>query len=558
MKCLDSSDVRRTVFSPPLAVGLIVGAVCFLGALTPSLIPRSALVQGALAGVCGAIGYGLGAAGMWGWRFFGLPRLRSWAVVVCWRVAVAVAAVVVMVALERVTDWQNAVRAAVGMEPAETARPFLVAAVGGGVALCLVGAGRVVRSVARTVTRVLERVVPRRLARALALVVTAVLLWTVANGVLLRGALRGMDASYRQVDARIDPDTPVPQNPSKTGSANSLLDWDGLGRTGRDFIAGRPNRGDILSLTGEPALEPLRIYAGLNSADTPEDRAQLAFDEMRRVGAFQRQYLLIAIPTGTGWIDPAGLAPVEFLTRGDIATVAVQYSYLPSWLTLTVDTGYGAETAQAVFSRVYGHWRSLPRDTRPQLLLFGLSLGSVNAASALDLYEVIADPFAGALWAGPPFANPAWRQLVATRLPESPVWFPRHRGNTVVRFMGGSATPTPEPFTPGTMRVVYLQYPSDPIVFFTGDTWWRRSDLLRGPHPPGVSPKFRWFPVVTYLQLAFDMMIATTVPPGRGHVYSPDDYLDAWMAVVNPPDWNPDRIQALQEWLKAPPPPEGQ
>jgi hypothetical protein len=51
---------------------------------------------------------------------------------------------------------------------------------------------------------------------------------------------------------------------------------------------------------------------------------------------------------------------LEYLLRGDVATVSVQYSYLASWLALLADPAYGIETARAVFARVYDHWRSLP------------------------------------------------------------------------------------------------------------------------------------------------------------------------------------------------------
>jgi uncharacterized membrane protein len=82
--------------------------------------------------------------------------------------------------------------------------------------------------------------------------------------------------------------------------------------------------------------------------------------ELKRVRAFDRAVLVIATPTGTGWVDPAGMAPLEILHRGDVASVSVQYSYLPSWLSLLVEPDYGADTARAVFRVVYDYWRSCP------------------------------------------------------------------------------------------------------------------------------------------------------------------------------------------------------
>jgi uncharacterized membrane protein len=33
------------------------------------------------------------------------------------------------------------------------------------------------------------------------------------------------------------------------------------------------------------------------------------------------------------------------------------------------------------------------------------------------------------------------------------------------------------------------------------------------------------------------MMFAAAVPPGRGHNYAVEDYIEAWSAVTTPPNW---------------------
>ena len=40
--------------------------------------------------------------------------------------------------------------------------------------------------------------------------------------------------------------------------------------------------------------------------------------------------------------------------------------------------------------------------------------------------------------------------------------------------------------------------------------------------------------MVTGLQLLADMALATTSPMGYGHVYAPEHYIDAWMAITDP------------------------
>ena len=58
------------------------------------------------------------------------------------------------------------------------------------------------------------------------------------------------------------------------------------------------------------------------------------------------------------------------------------------------------------------------------------------------------------------------------------------------------------------MRIVYLQYASDPITFFSPSALLAQARLdERRRVGPDVSPELRWYPVVTFLQLVLDMAI---------------------------------------------------
>ncbi|MCC3263125.1 alpha/beta-hydrolase family protein, partial [Paenibacillus polymyxa] len=72
----------------------------------------------------------------------------------------------------------------------------------------------------------------------------------------------------------------------------------------------------------------------------------------------------------------------------------------------------------------------------------------------------------------------------------------------------------------GPMRVVYLQYASDPVTFFDYRDLYRPPAWMSAPMGPDVSPELRWYPVVTMLQLALDMAVGTATPMGYGHVYA--------------------------------------
>jgi uncharacterized membrane protein len=92
--------------------------------------------------------------------------------------------------------------------------------------------------------------------------------------------------------------------------------------------------------------------------------------------------------------------------------------------------------------------------------------------------------------------------------------------------------------------VVYLQYPSDPI------TWWsprlivRRPDWLAERRGADVLPSTRWYPFVTFWQVSADMAFANGVPAGHGHNFGASP-VPAWAQIAPPDGWTPDRTAAL-------------
>ena len=75
----------------------------------------------------------------------------------------------------------------------------------------------------------------------------------------------------------------------------------------------------------------------------------------RRAGSFQRKYLVVVTTTG-GACRPGAGRLFEYLTGGDCATVAIQYSYLPSWISYLVDQAKALAAGRALFDAVYGAW----------------------------------------------------------------------------------------------------------------------------------------------------------------------------------------------------------
>jgi uncharacterized membrane protein len=544
-----SARIIRHQMQSLSGVGLVLGALFFAASLTPTLIPRSYLTQGALAGACFAIGYAAGVLWRWLWHYLELPepspRIRTTA-----NALVAVSSLlVVIVFLWRSAEWQNSIRAVMKMEPVDTAHPLKTCAIALITFFALLILARLFKLVMYFVSAQIRRFIPRKIANAVGLLVAALLFWSIANNFLVRTAFRSLDYSFREFDALIEPERPQPTAPGKTGSAASLVKWDELGRAGREFVASGPTAAQINAFTGRPARDPIRVYVGLRGADAPRERAKLALEELKRQGGFDRSALIVITPTGTGWVDPAAMAPIEYLLDGDVASVAVQYSYLNSPLSLLFQPEYGAAAARALFAAIYGYWTTLPRDKRPKLYLHGLSLGAMNSEKSAELFETIGDPIDGALWSGPPFESRIWRSITDNRNEESPEWLPEFRDGRFVRFMNQNGPTVPADAPWGPMRVVYLQYASDPIVLFNYRDAYQRPAWMSAPRGPDVSPELQWYPVVTMLQLALDMAVATSTPMGFGHVYAPEHYVDAWVAVTNVHHWSPDALAKLRHHL---------
>jgi uncharacterized membrane protein len=533
---------RRALVEP---AGLVLGAVFFATALTPSLVPRDPAMQGALGGVLAAIGYEIGGLATWLWRFLELPepgpRLRPRL-----RAAGLVAALgIAGYGLASAARWQDATRRVFDLPPVDGAHPATIAGVALVVFALLWVVFRLFALLRRRIDRMVARAAPPRIARALGFALALLLVWALVDGVLVRRLFEAADASFEAADLFVAPDVPRPEAPLRTGSAASLVDWTEMGRWGRSFVATAPTRAEIAAFAGPAALEPVRVYVGRRSAETDAERADLALAELIRAGGFERSTLVVASPVGTGWMDPGAHDTLDFMLGGDVATVGVQYSYLTSVLALLAHPAYGVDQTRAVFERVYAHWRALPAGERPRLFVHGLSQGAFNSQATLPLLDMLGDPIDGAMWAGSPFFAPYWRYVRENRVAGSPAWRPRFGNGSLARTLNqfGGLDGDVAPW--GPIRLVFLNYGSDPIVVFNPASAWAPPDWMAAPRAPDVAPELGWFPLVTTFQLGLDSAISLDVA-GFGHAYVARDYIDAWAAVLDPPGWSPERRAELR------------
>ena len=520
------------------APGILAAAAFFGLSMTPSMVPRAPELQGVLGGVVAGIGYMLWvgvAAGVF-WLGQRTPSTLSRPVQV---LIFGASGVLVGLCLWTGMDWQNSIHEAWGLPLLEGSAPVRVALLAGTVfgVLLLVGKGFLI--LAERWQRRSQRILPPRLSRAIGIIAALMIFAALIDGVALRGVLRTVDTSARLADALIPADVDPPTSALVSGGPGSPLDWQEMGRWGRSFVASGPSAEEISAFWNAPSQDPIRIYVGLNAADTPETRAQLAFDELIRLGGFDRSVLVIAMPTGSGWLDPGGMDTLDYITRGDVAAVSVQYSYLPSPVSVVVDPAQGIAEAQALFDIVYRHWTTLPVDGRPKLYLHGLSLGAFLSQETVPLLDLYADPIAGALWTGSPYLSEFWQMVQTRRQPDSPAWRPRLGNGSLIRTMNQNGGLDLFDADWGPMRFVFLQYGSDPIVFFDWSLAWSRPDWLAGDRAPDLSPQMRWIPLVTLFQVGLDMAVALGTL-GYGHDYIARHYIPAWAATLDPYGWSPE------------------
>ncbi|MFD8723227.1 alpha/beta hydrolase [Streptomyces sp. NPDC059629] len=531
----------RVVRRRPCPGGMAVAVLCYCLSLTPSLLPRSWWLQGLAAGVSAVFGYAVGAVLQTFARF-----LLRWAGVRIpphvRRVTGAALGVLGIAAIVTVTAWsvrwEGQVRRAVTLPPQvvwwQWALVPLVAALVGALLLLV---ARTVRLGTRIVARAFDALIPRPVAYATGVVLVAFVIVGVVQGFLLNAALDAIESGASLADKGTGEGVHQPGLRTLSGSPASAAHWDTLGAQGRTFVGTATTRADITAFTGRPAEDPVRVYVGLRSAATLDERAALAVRELERTGGFSRRILAVMGTTGTGWINGQGSKPLEYMWGGDTAEVAMQYSYLPSWVSaLTEDEA--ADTGRALFEAVYDKWRTLPAGSRPRLLVYGESLGSFSMESALDgSLARLTKETDGALFVGPTYDNPLWKTLTARRRPGSPEWRPVVDDGANVRFAqvpkdyAIPAAPWGEP------RAVYLQNGSDPVVWWSPGLALHRPDWLDRPRARDVSPAMRWYPLLTFWQVACDLAGADSVPDGFGHRYGTMP-TTAWAQITRPPGWS--------------------
>ena len=531
--------------------GTAVGLVFLWLSMTPSLLPRGPLFQGLVSGSGGAIGYALGVFAVWLVRFMRSKDSSPKPPKIAWVVLVIIGVVGQVAMIVWFHVWQDHVRDVMGV-PRLKWHDYPLAAVLAIVSLfVLVEIGQLIGRLIRFLVRQLNRVAPRRVSAVVAVLLVIALFIAILNGVVLRFGMRVLNNTFESVNNEMSPDNLPPASTLRSGGPRSFVKWAELGQQGRNFVDSGPTVAELSKFNGAPGIEPIRAYAGLESADGIKATADLAARELERMGGLERRVVAVATTTGTGWINEAEAEAMEYMFNGDTAIVSMQYSFLPSWLSFLVDKENARQAGQALFEAVSARVRALPEGKRPKLVVFGESLGSFGGeAPFLSVNNIVARTD-GALFSGPTFNNTMWLAATENRDKGSPEWLPIYQDGQNVRF---TAQPQnlARPAAPwGNPRIVYLQHASDPIAWWNPDLLFSEPDWLKEPAGADRPSDMFWFPVVTFLQVSADMAVAVDVPDGHGHRYV-KDVVNAWAAVLQPPGWTPEKTERLREVVKAP------
>ena len=522
------------------------GAVVFAClSLTPSLLPRGGFIQGLVSGITAAIGYGLGVLVAWLWRAYAdrdarVPKPSSW------RAFLIIAGVLLVFFFALGQYWQHQIRALMGVTEYNIALVVLSPFVAVFFFALFLAVSRGIRRAYHWVADLLARHVGRRAASATGWVLVTATVYLIVSGVLLDGLVSAMDEVFSVNNTITQEGVVQPTSGLRSGGPGSKVAWSSLGREGRTFAGTGPTASDIEAIVHHPAKEPIRAYAGLDSADDTEQRAALAVDDLERAGGFQRANLLVVTTTGSGWVDPALVAPFEYLSGGDAASVAIQYSYLPSWLSFLVDQSKAREAGRALFDAVYDRWSKLPPDQRPKLYVSGESLGTFGGETAFSGEYDLRNRTAGTVFAGPPNFNTLFREFSDHRDAGTPEIQPVYKNGRTVRFASDAAASIPPEGQPwdGT-RVIYLMHPSDPIVWWSPHLVFTEPDWIRETAGKDVLQGMFWMPFVTFWQVTADLPFSTGVPAGHGHKYT-TEYVDGWYAVMRATGFTPADLAALR------------
>jgi uncharacterized membrane protein len=360
-------------------------------------------------------------------------------------------------------------------------------------------------------------------------------LWRLAGRLTSLGLLgTGVALGLHRVNTRIEEgagklepaNAEPPTSPHVSGGPDSLVSWETLSREGRRHVKTAVPREQIEEVMQEPAVDPIRVYVGLDSAPTEAERVRLAIAELQRAGAFDRELLIVVSPTGTGYVNYVAIEAAECMTRGNCATVTLQYSKRPSPLSLD-RVWEGRKHFRLLVSAIMRELYQRPPETRPRVVVFGESLGAHTSQDAFLHLGTIGLQDSGierALWIGSPHLSKWKAQVFGPDRPDV-------QKELIGEFDNFEQLEALSPEARAALRYYFITHGNDAVGKFGPDLLIQQPDWLGSPELRGVRvPKGeKWRTPTSFFQTLIDMKNAMDVKPAEpgefvasGHDYSAD------------------------------------
>lgn len=392
--------------------------------------------------------------------------------------------------------------------------------IGAATAVGLAGAAAAEQVAARMLERGLARVLGRDPGALGTLAAHSAILGTVAvTGV---AALNEATRRIQRRDDVIEPAYPAPPTSVHVSAGPaSAMPFDTLGKEGRRFVLMALSAAEIEQVMGEPAIDPVRVVGGYESASDVAERARLTLTDLEACGAYDRSLICVGAPTGVGYLNYSLAEALEYLTRGDCAIVVPQYALVPSALALTRTTD-AERLTRLVLRGIAERAAALPAGQRPRVVLVGESLGA-NVALDISCDEdgrpavprLSELGVQAGLYLGVPFRTRLWNAWRVDPTRVDP---------------GGELTLVSQPADPpgpvaSHLMVVHHDDPVNKYDFrmVVQPPWWLGPPDTR---PPLVPRETRFHPITSFVLATVDLLNGMQSRPGtfvrRGHDYRID------------------------------------
>lgn len=312
-----------------------------------------------------------------------------------------------------------------------------------------------------------------------------------------------------------------PANPHVSAGPRSSMPFDSLGKEGRRFALMALTAADIETVMQESATDPVRVIGGYETSHDIATRAQLILQDMHDTGAFDRSLIAIGVPTGVGYFNYTVAEALEYLTRGDCATVVPQYALVPSALALT-RTHEGALLTRLVLEGIQQQVAQIPAARRPRVVLIGESLGALVSLDVSTLPgHVVGIPaldhlgVSGGMYLGVPFLTEFWIRWRAHPAALDP------QG----RVLQVSQPDEASQIDPDVERHLMVVHHDDPVNKYAFSMllqppWWMGPPASR---PPLVPRETKFRPITSFILATVDLKNGMQSKPGtfvrRGHDY---------------------------------------